>query len=34
VGRNIWSEGDVGRAVRAFKAVIHDGVTPKEALKA
>ncbi len=34
IGRNIWSEADPTRAVRAFKAVIHDGAAPKAALGA
>jgi fructose-bisphosphate aldolase, class I len=34
IGRNIWSEADPTQAVRAFKAVIHDGATPKAALGA
>jgi len=34
VGRNIWGFDQVGAAVEAFKAVIHDGKTSEEALKA
>ena len=32
IGRNIWGHSDIGAALRAFKAVIHDGKTPSEAL--
>jgi fructose-bisphosphate aldolase, class I len=34
IGRNIWGESDPTRALRAFKAVIHDNVAPDKALKA
>ena len=34
VGRNLWGHGDTTKAALAFKAVIHDGVAPEEALKA
>jgi class I fructose-bisphosphate aldolase len=33
IGRNIWQSGQVGAAVVAFKAVIHDGVSPETALQ-
>ena len=33
IGRNVWSHPDPGRALMAFKAVIHDGCTPAEALE-
>jgi class I fructose-bisphosphate aldolase len=33
IGRNVWGHGDVAAALRAFKAVIHDGKTPAQALK-
>jgi fructose-bisphosphate aldolase, class I len=32
IGRNIWGLKSVGAAVRAFKAVIHDGSTAAQAL--
>jgi class I fructose-bisphosphate aldolase len=32
VGRNIWGGDDIAGAVRAYKAVIHDGKTADEAL--
>jgi class I fructose-bisphosphate aldolase len=32
IGRNIWGHHDIVEALRAFKAVIHDGKTPAEAL--
>jgi len=32
VGRNIWGSSDAVGAARAFRAVIHDGATPDEAL--
>ena len=32
VGRNLWGHGDPAMAARAFKAVIHDGTAPEEAL--
>ncbi|MGO9239943.1 MAG: class I fructose-bisphosphate aldolase [Bryobacteraceae bacterium] len=31
IGRNIWGEADITAAVRAFKAVIHDGASPQAA---
>lgn len=34
IGRNVWGHGDVAGALRAFKAVIHDGQSPSEALAA
>ena len=33
VGRNIWSHPEITKAVRAFLAVIHDGLPPEEAIK-
>jgi fructose-bisphosphate aldolase, class I len=33
IGRNIWGFEQIGPAVQAFKAVIHDGKTADEALK-
>jgi class I fructose-bisphosphate aldolase len=33
IGRNVWSHPDPGRALMAFKAVIHDGMAPREALE-
>lgn len=33
VGRNIWGVPEVTKAVRAFSSVIHDRLTPKEALQ-
>lgn len=33
VGRNIWGSGDITGAVRAYKAVIHDGASAADALK-
>jgi class I fructose-bisphosphate aldolase len=33
IGRNIWGNPDPVRALTAFKAVIHDGLTPEEALE-
>jgi fructose-bisphosphate aldolase, class I len=32
VGRNVWGFSQVTMAVRAFKGVIHEGLTPKDAL--
>ena len=32
VGRNVWGFPDVPAAIQAFRAVIHNGCTPKEAL--
>jgi fructose-bisphosphate aldolase, class I len=34
VGRNLWGHGDTTKAARAFKFVIHDSMTPQEALAA
>lgn len=34
IGRNVWGHGDIGQALAAFKAVIHDGWSPEEALAA
>lgn len=33
VGRNIWGVPEVTKAVKAFSSVIHDGLTPEEALQ-
>lgn len=33
IGRNIWGFSAVASAVRAFKAVIHDGTAPEEAAR-
>ena len=33
IGRNIWGFGQITAAVRAHKAIIHEGVTPQEALQ-
>ena len=32
IGRNVWGLGRITEAVIAFKAVIHDGRTPQEAM--
>lgn len=32
-GRNVWGAKDPGKMVTALKAVVHDGMTPSEALK-
>ena len=32
VGRNLWGHGDTTKAARAFSLLIHDGMTPQEAL--
>jgi class I fructose-bisphosphate aldolase len=32
IGRNVWSSEDITATVRAFKAVIHDGKMPQQAL--
>ena len=32
IGRNVWGHGDAATALRAFKAVIHNGVSPSECL--
>jgi fructose-bisphosphate aldolase, class I len=32
IGRNVWSQADIGATVQAFKAVIHDCASPQEAL--
>ena len=34
IGRNVWGFGQTAAAIRAFKAVIHDGRSPEEAAKA
>jgi class I fructose-bisphosphate aldolase len=33
IGRNVWGFEQITAAVRAFKAVIHDGKSPREALQ-
>jgi fructose-bisphosphate aldolase, class I len=33
IGRNIWGFSEIEAAVRAVKAVIHDGKTPQQALE-
>ncbi len=33
VGRNIWSDPQITKAVKAFLSVIHDGLAPEEALR-
>jgi hypothetical protein len=33
IGRNIWGFHQIEAAVQAFKAVIHDGKSPNEALR-
>jgi class I fructose-bisphosphate aldolase len=33
IGRNIWGERNPARALKAFKALIHDGCTPEAALQ-
>jgi len=33
IGRNIWGTSDPTRALLAFRAVIHDRMTPAAALK-
>jgi DhnA family fructose-bisphosphate aldolase class Ia len=33
IGRNVWSAADPTSALVAFRAVIHDGLTPTRALK-
>ena len=32
VGRNIWGEQNLEHAARAYAAVLHDGVSPNEAV--
>ncbi|MGQ9556053.1 MAG: hypothetical protein ACUVWR_18275 [Anaerolineae bacterium] len=32
IGRNIWSCARVTASLRAFKAVIHEGASPEEAM--
>jgi len=32
IGRNIWGFPQITKAVRVFKAVIHEGLTPEEAM--
>jgi class I fructose-bisphosphate aldolase len=33
IGRNVWSQTNITGAVKAFKAVIHDGASPQQAIK-
>jgi class I fructose-bisphosphate aldolase len=33
IGRTVWGFEQIAAAVRAFKAVIHDGKTPDQALQ-
>ncbi|HLK16479.1 MAG TPA: hypothetical protein VKT78_16855 [Fimbriimonadaceae bacterium] len=33
IGRNVWGHGNIGQALAAFKAVIHDGKSPSEAIR-
>jgi class I fructose-bisphosphate aldolase len=33
IGRNIWGFPQITKAVRAFKTVIHEGLTPEEAMR-
>ncbi|MEZ4670360.1 MAG: aldolase [Anaerolineae bacterium] len=33
IGRNIWGDTNIGGALRAYKAVIHDGKSADDALK-
>jgi class I fructose-bisphosphate aldolase len=33
IGRNIWGMPDPTKALIAFRAVIHDGLTAEKALK-
>lgn len=33
IGRNVWGFGQTAAAIRAFKAVIHDGRPPEEAAR-
>lgn len=33
IGRNIWGDENIAGALRAYKAVIHDGKTAQEALR-
>jgi class I fructose-bisphosphate aldolase len=33
VGRNIWGFHEITKAVKAFKAVIHDQVSPEKAMQ-
>jgi class I fructose-bisphosphate aldolase len=34
IGRNIWGSDNITSALLAFKAVLHDGKSPEEALRA
>ncbi len=33
IGRNVWGFPHISAAIKAFKAVIHDGMSPKDALQ-
>jgi class I fructose-bisphosphate aldolase len=33
IGRNIWGFSNVTATIKAFKAVIHDGMSPEDALR-
>jgi class I fructose-bisphosphate aldolase len=33
IGRNVWGFENVTASIKAFKAVIHDGASPDDALK-
>lgn len=33
IGRNIWGDSNIAGTLRAYKAVIHDSVSPDDALK-
>jgi class I fructose-bisphosphate aldolase len=33
IGRNIWGFANVTANIKAFKAVIHDGLSPEDALR-
>ena len=33
IGRNIWGFANVTANIKAFKAVIHDGMSPEDALR-
>jgi class I fructose-bisphosphate aldolase len=33
IGRNVWGFENVTASIKAFKAVVHDGMSPDDALK-
>ena len=33
IGRNVWGFENVTASVKAFKAVVHDGASPEDALR-